>query len=102
MMAAAFALLGQKERAREWIDRAMLLDPDNTRSRYNFACVLANELGEPQAALDMIEPVYETLGPALLSHMEADPDFDSIRDDPRFVAGVARAKAKVSAAPAQS
>jgi adenylate cyclase len=94
MMAAALALLGEKQRAREWIDRALLLDPDNTRSRYNFACCLANELGEPEAALDILEPIYEKLGPALIQHMEADPDFDTIRDNPRYVAGVARAKAR--------
>jgi adenylate cyclase len=106
MIASGLALLGQKERAREWIDRALLLDPDNTRSRYNFACCLANELGEPQAALDLLEPVYEKLGPGLIEHMKADPDLDAIRDDPRFVAGIARAikrsKARASAARAAS
>ena len=104
MIASGLALLGQKDRAREWIDRALLLDPDNTRSRYNFACALANELGEPQAALDILEPVYEKLGPGLIEHMQSDPDLDVVRDDPRFVAGVARAiknsKARASATPA--
>ncbi len=94
MIAAALAILGQKERARAWIDRALLIDPNNTRSRYNFACALANEIGEPEAALDILEPVYEKLSPALIDHLEADPDFDVVRNEPRFIAGIARAKAK--------
>jgi adenylate cyclase len=43
----ALALLGQTERAKEWISRALLLDPDNMNARYNFACALACHLGDP-------------------------------------------------------
>ena len=99
MIAIGLALLGEKERAHEWISRSLLLDPDNMRSRYNFACALANELGEPEAALDILEPLYEKLGPALIEHYQADPDLDPIRDDKRFIDGIARATSKCAAAP---
>ena len=34
----ALATLGEPERAKEWINRALLIDPDNMNARYNFAC----------------------------------------------------------------
>ena len=36
----ALALLGQAERAKGWMSRALLIDPDNMNMRYNFACAL--------------------------------------------------------------
>ena len=36
--AHALATLGEGERAKEWINRALLIDPDNMNARYNFAC----------------------------------------------------------------
>ena len=39
----ALAILGEAERAKEWINRALLIDPDNMHMRYNFACGLAND-----------------------------------------------------------
>ena len=38
---AAMRCSGEEEKTREWIDRALLIDPDNLNMRYNFACVLA-------------------------------------------------------------
>jgi adenylate cyclase len=40
--ALALATLGEGERAKEWINRALLIDPDNMNARYNFACCLAS------------------------------------------------------------
>ena len=39
--AGGLAALGETDRAREWMERAMLIDPDNLNMRYNFACMLA-------------------------------------------------------------
>jgi len=39
--AAALAVLGQPERGKEWIQRALLVNPENMNMRYNFACNLA-------------------------------------------------------------
>jgi adenylate cyclase len=38
--ANALAVLGEAERAKDWMSRALLIDPDNMNARYNFACVL--------------------------------------------------------------
>ncbi len=83
--ASALAVLGDKDRAREWMRRALLLDPDNLVMRYNAACALLRDLGEPGEALDTLEPFFKAVtSNTWIWHAEADPDFDSIRDDPRF------------------
>ena len=35
---SALAALGERDRAMEWMERALLIDPDNLNMRYNFAC----------------------------------------------------------------
>jgi adenylate cyclase len=84
--AHALAAQGESQRFKEWMKRALLLDPDNIKSRYNFACRLAAHLKEPFAALELLESVFENVSIGLLNHAKADPDLDSLRDDPRFAA----------------
>lgn len=86
IIAGGFAILGEEERARECIDRALLIDPDNLNMRFNFACVLASHLNDGEAALDLLQRCFASGGELMVRHMETDPDFDPIRDDPRFVA----------------
>ncbi len=94
----ALAVLGQAERAKEWMNRALLVDPDNYNMRYNFACSLAAYLKDSIAALDMLEPVFAHMSTGLLMHAKVDPDFDHIRDDPRFKAMIAAAEARLAGA----
>jgi adenylate cyclase len=98
MFAAGLAMIGEKDRAREWIDRALLLDPDNANSRYNFACVVANDLDDPEAAVDLLESAFALAGQAMIRAAEADPDFDVIRDHPRFVKALSDAKERLGLA----
>jgi adenylate cyclase len=93
----ALAMLGHPERAREWINRALLLDPDNVNARYNFACALACSLGDPDAALELLRPLLETHSVSFVSHVKLDPDLVSLRDDPRFKEMVAAAEARLAA-----
>ena len=74
----ALAVLGQRERAKDWMGRALLIDPENLTVRYNFACALANHLHEKEAALEMLGPAFEKMGSGLINHAKIDPDFDSI------------------------
>ena len=79
------AMFGEEQRAREWIQRGLLLDPDNLSMRYNFACTLMVEMHDPDTALDVMERYFERIhSPTPIRHMSVDPDFDSVRDDPRF------------------
>ena len=80
----ALALIGERERARERMERALLVDPDNVTMRYNFACSLANYLYDNDAALEMLRPAFEQMGAGLVHHAKIDPDLAPIRDDPRF------------------
>src|SRR5882762_7811318 len=96
--ANALAVLGEAERAKDWISRALLIDPDNMNARYNFACVLTTHLKEPDAALELLGSIFETLAIGLLNHAKADPDLDPLRDDPRFKAMVAAAEARLAGA----
>jgi adenylate cyclase len=91
---SAMAALGEKDRAREWMDRALLIDPDNLNMRYNFACVLAKDLGDREGALRMFESSISRIKGSL-GNAEFDPELDSIRDDPRFQRILAEAKKRL-------
>lgn len=100
--ASALALLGEQERAREWIERGLLLDPYNQYLRYNVACVLSAQLGDHEAAMDALEPFFvEVQTASQLKHVEADPDLANLRDKPRFQAMLAATKQRIGLRPAQ-
>ena len=83
----ALAILGERDRARDWARRAILIDPDNQSMRYNLACAFSASLDDHEAAIDILGPYFERLDSKMqLRHLEADPDFEPIRDDPRFQA----------------
>jgi adenylate cyclase len=93
----ALATLGEAARAKDLIHRAMLLDPDNMNMRYNLACAVINELGDVEGGLDLLLPLYETIGTELVNWGKTDPDLDSVRDHPRFIAMAAAAEARLAA-----
>ena len=90
IIAGGYAILNEKERAQEWIERAMLIDPDNANMKYNFACVLAAYVGDKDEALRLLGLALARSSESMLQATEVDPDFDSLRDDPRFQAMIAR------------
>ena len=91
--AGALARLGEDQRAKDWIDRALLLDPDNILMRYNLACALVTDLEDNERAVEVMVPYFErTLSTAQIRHADVDPDLDPIREDPRFQALMAAAK----------
>jgi adenylate cyclase len=93
----ALAALGETDRARDWMSRALLIDPDNLQMRYNFACTLATSLGDPDAALDMLGPVLERDTGANTRAAPTDPDLAGLRGNLRFQAMVAAAEARLAA-----
>jgi adenylate cyclase len=96
-MAALFTCLlslGEADRAKDWARRAVLIDPDNLTMRYNLACDMVVSLRDFDTALDFLGPVVKRTGQEQLEWLKSDPDFDSIRDDPRFQAMIAEADAR--------
>jgi len=94
--ASALCMFGDEQRARDWVGRALLLDPDNLSMRYNLACSMARELGDPNGAIETLQPFFEKVNsPMHIRHLEVDPDLDPVRDEPRFNQMLAAAKQRL-------
>ena len=93
----SFAAVGNLERAREWMDRALLLDPDNMYMRYNMAWPVLAFFKDKELALELLEPAFEKAGKTLVSLAAADRNLEPLRDDPRFQKMLADAKHRVEA-----
>jgi len=96
--AGLLASLGEGERAKEWIERGTLLDPNNTILHFNFVCGLAR-LREIDAALDLLASVIDKASQGWLVWLDNDTDLDPLRSSPRFNEIVQKAKARFAAAP---
>lgn len=96
--AYALAALGEGERAKARMGRALVIDLDNWNMRYNFACALSVYLRDREGALDMLDGVFATISDANLPYAKADPDLDLVRDDARYAAMVAVAETRLAAA----
>lgn len=86
--ASPLARLGEREHSRQWSEQAMALAPNDPVVLYNAACNLA-QLGEYDRALDGLERSIEA-GVAVGDWIKHDPDFENLRDHPRFQAIVKR------------
>jgi TolB-like protein/tetratricopeptide (TPR) repeat protein len=73
---------GQAQRAVEWSERALELTPDDMSALGNGACLQA-KLGHTDRAIALLERV-SALGWGQRDWLERDPDYDSLRGDPRF------------------
>ena len=94
--ASSLILIGESERAKDWLQRALLLDPDNLMVRYNVACGLTFRNSDLEGAIELLGPYFERIdSPGNILHAEIDPDMDAIRDDPRFKSMMAQAKQRL-------
>ena len=73
---------GQAARAVEWSERALELYPTDMSALGNGACLQA-KLGRADRAIALLERV-SAQGWGQRDWLERDPDYDNIRDDPRF------------------
>ena len=64
----------------------MEIDPNDHLIQYNGACFFLRQLGEIECAFDMLDRCMPQLGRAQLDWMRRDPDFDGVRDHPRYLA----------------
>jgi adenylate cyclase len=86
--ASVLIRLGKTERSKQWTQQAMILAPNDPLILYNAACNWAL-LGESEHALDGLERALEA-GVAVGDWIQHDPDFESLRNHPRFRAIVKR------------
>ena len=96
-VATGLGILKPRDRVDEWIERALLVCPDNIFTRYNFACTLALQFHDADAALELLEPLFPQLSASAYKAVSADPDLDSLRDHPRFIALMKQAAERLSA-----
>jgi len=94
--AGLLAILGEAERAKEWIERGTLVDPNNTILHFNFVCALVR-LGERDAAVDLSSRFIDKASPGMLMWFDNDTDLDPLRDHPRFIEIMRKAKARFAA-----
>src|SRR5438874_811155 len=82
--AAALVVLGENDRAREWLSRALAIDPHDIWTQYNAACIYTN-LGDIERAFDVLERVLPHAGHELKAGwIEHDSDLDPLRNHPRY------------------
>lgn len=93
--AYSLAYLGEFDRAKDWIARALLIDPDNLTLRYNLACSLVVNFKDFDGALDMLGPYFEKVAGSMVEYATNDPDMDLLRSNPRFEKMIADARARV-------
>lgn len=80
--AVALAVDGQAARALEWSGRALDVAPEDPGALINAACLRAR-YGEKEQALELLERVFAR-GWGKRDWIEHDPDYDTLRDNPRF------------------
>ncbi|HEY6182282.1 MAG TPA: winged helix-turn-helix domain-containing protein [Terriglobales bacterium] len=73
---------GQPERAMEWSQRSLEVNPGDMGTLVNAAC-LYSKLKHTDKAIDLLERVFAR-GWGKRDWVEHDPDYDNLRDDPRF------------------
>ena len=76
--------IGEREEAYEWMNRALQLYPEDAGVLINAACFFASD-GYKEKALSILEKAFSK-GYGNTKWISHDPDFDSIRDEPRFKA----------------
>ncbi len=76
--------LGDRERASSWISKAVDLYPDEAGVLINAGCLFA-KMGDKERALEALEKAFAR-GQGKRDWIEHDPDYDLLRDDPRFQA----------------
>src|SRR5438128_6577281 len=81
--AAALVTLGQNDRAKEWVSRAMAIDPDDVLTQYNAACV-CSLLGDIEPAFDLLERLLPNANHETKAWIKHDSDFDLLRDHSRY------------------
>ena len=81
--AKALVTLGQNDRAKEWLNRSIAIDPEDLLTQYNVACAYT-ALGDTEAAFDLLERLLPNANHETKAWIKYDSDFDPLRDHPRY------------------
>jgi adenylate cyclase len=81
--ACSLANMGRADEAKQWMERALSIDPDDTHIQYNAACMWA-QLGDLERSLDLLQKWASHMGGENKDWMQHDPDLDPIRNHPRY------------------
>ncbi|HEY1561227.1 MAG TPA: TIR domain-containing protein [Caulobacteraceae bacterium] len=95
--ANALATMGEAERARAWVEHAILLEPEDMRMHYNLACAMVR-IGDFGKTLDLLAIVLKETGEPMLRWAERDNDLDPLREMDRFNALLDKARKRLAAA----
>ena len=87
------AALGETERAREWLSRALAIEPDDLFTLYNVACGYA-QLGDLDSAIELLERALPSALEETKAWLRHDSDLDPLREHPRFVELLRRIEAQ--------
>ena len=75
--------MGENDRAREWIARALVVGSQDPLTQYNVACGYT-KLGETEKALDLLEGMLPNVGEEIRMWIKHDSDFEALHGHPRF------------------
>ncbi|PZV35924.1 hypothetical protein B5V02_24915 [Mesorhizobium kowhaii] len=95
--AVALALLGEKERAREWASRGLTIEPDDPSDQYNIACAFVY-MNEPDQAVDHLASCLPRMSAELILWVKQDSDLIPLHGHSRFQALIATGEARLAAA----
>jgi adenylate cyclase len=96
--ALALAYLGESDRAKDWISRALIIiEPDDAVEQYNLACALA-QVDEADQAIDLLESCVERLPAQSANWIKNDSDLDPLLHHPRFRALMTKVAARLTSA----
>ena len=81
--AISLVALGEIDRAKEWADRALAIDPDDGLAKYNVACFYSL-MGDHERAIDLLLELLPSATNERKRWVRYDSDLDPLRTHPRF------------------
>jgi adenylate cyclase len=81
--AIGLATLGELDRAKDWAERALAIDPDDGLAKYNVACFYSL-VGQHDRAIHLLLELLPSASPERRRWVKHDSDLEPIRSHPRF------------------